>query len=141
MGRVPCFEDDSGFVHMHIPAHGKFTQHSNETFFAMVDDLETFEGPPGTDQEKVYGLNYEPTELLWCRDVRRHLRFPAVVYWDHMHCCTASGGIAQYLVNQMVPRFCATLGMQPSDWDTFHRQLEGIPRERKDLFPDSHCRR
>ena len=54
--------------------------------------------------------------------------------WDHMHCCTASGGIAQYLVNQMVLRFCATLGMELSDWDTFHRQLEGIPRQRKDFF-------
>ena len=62
-----------------------------------------------------YGLNYEPTEFLWCRQVRQHLHFPYVVYWDHMHCLTASGGIAQYIVNQMVLRICARKGMPVSE--------------------------
>ena len=51
-----------------------------------------------------------------------------------MHCLTASGDIAQYLVNQMVLRFCVALGMEVTDWDDFHMKLEGIPRLRKDFF-------
>ena len=82
----------------------------------------------------MFGLNYGPSELLLCRQVRGHLRFPYVVYWDHMHCLTASGGVAQYIVNQMVLRFCAIMGMRVPDLDTFHMALEGIPRLRKELF-------
>ena len=77
----------------------------------MLEDLETAEGATRAEHEKVFGLNYQPTELLWCHEVRRHLRFPYVIYWDHMHCLTASGGIAGYIVNQMVLRFCAALKM------------------------------
>ena len=51
-----------------------------------------------------------------------------------MHCFTASGGIAQCIVDQMVLRFCAIMGMRVADWDTFHMSLEGIPRLRKDFF-------
>ena len=51
-----------------------------------------------------------------------------------MHCFTASGGIAQCIVDQMVLRFCAIMGMRVADWVTFHMSLEGIPRLRKDFF-------
>ncbi len=111
MFRVPYFEDDSGFAHIHSPMHHKFTRHSNESFTIMLEDLETAEGATIAEHEKMSGLNYQPTELLWCHEVRRHLRFPYVIYWDHMHCLTASGGIAQYIVNQMVLRFCAARRM------------------------------
>jgi len=51
-----------------------------------------------------------------------------------MHCLTASGGVAGYIVNQMVLRFCAALKMELAEWDDFHMKLEGIPRLRKDFF-------
>ena len=100
----------------------------------MLEDLETAEGATIAEHEKVSGLNYQPTELLWCHEVRKHLRFPYVIYWDHMHCLTASGGVAGYIVNQMVLRFCAALKMELAEWDDFHMKLEGIPRLRKDFF-------
>ena len=37
MGRVPYFEDDSGFAHYHSPHFNKFTLRTSETFFKMVD--------------------------------------------------------------------------------------------------------
>ena len=83
------------------------TRHSNESFTIMLEDLETAEGAARAEHEKVFGLNYQPTELLWCHEVRRHLRFPYVIYWDHVHCMTASGGVVGYIVNLMVLRFCA----------------------------------
>lgn len=42
----------------------------------MVDNLETTEGRPRAEREILYGLKYEPSEVLWCRQVRRHLRLP-----------------------------------------------------------------
>ena len=48
MARVPYFEDDSGFAHLHSPAHHEFTQHSNDTFFVMVFSLEIAEGDSTT---------------------------------------------------------------------------------------------
>ena len=76
----------------------------------LVNDLADIEDKKTREKkEKTYGLNYEPSELLFCGELRRHLRFPYIVYWDHMHCLTASGGIAQYIVNQMVHRFCSIM--------------------------------
>ena len=97
----------------------------------MADNLATHDEDSREERQKMFGLNYKPSELLWCDAVRKHLRFPHVVYWDHMHCLTASGGIAQYIVNQMVLRFCSIIKIQIADWDAFHMALGGMPRLRK----------
>ena len=52
MGLVPYFDDASGFVHLDSPAHHKFTQHSNDTFFMMIDNLETLAGPAREERER-----------------------------------------------------------------------------------------
>ena len=44
MGRLPSFEDDSGFAHIQSPQHHKFQRHTNDSFFAMVDELELVHG-------------------------------------------------------------------------------------------------
>ena len=136
MGRLPYFEDLSGFCHIHSPVYSKFTHHTNETFFMMVDDLENFadDADELAEREIVYGLNYEPLNLIFNRQVRRHLRMPCSIYWDHMHCLTASGGIAQFLINQLCLRICAALVMLPADLDIFHRNILGMSRVRKDFF-------
>ena len=136
MYRVPYFDDDSGFAHIICPDTSKFTKHTNDTFFMMVNELETIDDKKLlAEKEKKYGLNYQPSELLWCGEVRKHLRFPYIVYWDHMHCLTASGGIAQHMVNQIVLRFSHKLKMPIAAWDDFHRKLQGIqPPLRKDFF-------
>ena len=72
MHRLPFFEDASGFAHIHSPHHHRFTKHSSETFLTMADDLEGVHGDARKAREMAYGLNYEPTELLWCREVRQH---------------------------------------------------------------------
>ena len=89
----------------------------------------------------VYGLKYEPTQILWCLQVRHHLNFPYVVYWDHMHCLTANGGVTQFEVNQFILRTCQRKGLPVHAWDEFHTNIEGIQTLRKDLFPDSHRQR
>ena len=106
MFRVPYFEDEMVFAQIFSPEHHKFTRQTSDSFCRMPDDLAIFSSPALNavleTREMAYGLTYEPTEFLWCRQVRHHLHFPYVVYWDHMHCLTASGGIAQYIVSQMV---------------------------------------
>ena len=134
MGRLPLFDDDSGFAHIHSPVYEKFTQHTSETFFMLVDDLENDDGPQLAEKEQVYGLNYEPSELMFCPEVRPRLHWPFVIYYDHMHCLTASGGIAQYIVNQLVLRISSILEMELSDWDEFHNNVCGMQRLRWDFF-------
>ena len=74
MHRVPFFVDDSGFAHIQSPKHHKFERHTIDTFFAMVDDLERVHGDAEVRKarENIYGLNYEPAEILRCREVRQH---------------------------------------------------------------------
>ena len=134
MGRRRYFEDDSGFAHLHSPHYHKFKLKDSETIFLMVDDLERQHGAVRKQREMVYGLIYDPKDLLWCREVRRHLRYPYVIYWDHMHCLCTHGGIAQYHVNQFVYRVSLLLRMPLEEWDKFHKTLEGINPLRKDFF-------
>ena len=100
MIRVPYFEDESGLVHIFSPEHHNFTRQTSDSFCMMADDLERFFSPALNDVletgELAYGLNYEPTEFLRCRQVRQHLHFPHVVYWgphalptgERRHCST-----------------------------------------------------
>ncbi len=50
--------------------------------------------------------------------MRHIVSFPTSVYWDWMHCVVASGGIAQYELNQLVLSICGS----------------GIPIEQLDEF-------
>ena len=100
MIRVPYFEDEMGFAHIFSPEHHKFTRQTSDSSCRMPDDLERFSSPALNDVletgELAYGLNYEPTEFLWYRQVRQHLHFPHVVYWgphalptgERRHCST-----------------------------------------------------
>ena len=130
MIRVPYFEDESGLAHIFSPEHHNFTRQTSDSFCMMADDLERFSSPALNDvletREMAYGLNYEPTEFLWCRQVRQHLHFPYVVYWDHMHCLPANGGIAQHIASQFILRICVR---------------KGHPSVAEGFFPDSHRQR
>ena len=102
----------------------------------MVDELELVHGNAAVldAKEKFYGLNYEPTDILWCHEVRPHLRFPEVVYWDHMHCLAANGGVTQHESNQFILRTCQRKGLPVHAWDEFHQTTEGMRPLRKDFF-------
>ena len=52
--------------------------------------------------EKAYGLVYDPGAILWDDHCRVTVKFPDSIFWDWMHCLLASGGVAQYEVNQLL---------------------------------------
>ena len=80
MHRLPFFEDASGFAHIKSPQHHKFQRHTNDSFFAMVDELKLVHGDAAVLKAKeiIYGLNYEPDEILWCQEAvsYTHLTLP-----------------------------------------------------------------
>ena len=63
MARVPYFEGESCFPHIHSPEHRKFTQHCSGTFSMVADDLERLHGPTLKEREIIYGLKASRTPL------------------------------------------------------------------------------
>jgi hypothetical protein len=56
--------------------------------------------------QQATGLKYEERGLLWDRPVRATLRLPHAAYTDWMHMLVASGGFAQYELNQKESSAC-----------------------------------
>ena len=119
MGRCRYFEDDSGFAHVWSPEYQKFKKRTHEQFFAMADDIVAHTDGDRKRREQTYGMTYEEGGLIFDLSLRPYIRMPWAIYWDHMHCFTASGGMGQYEVNQFARRIRNTLNMPLSDLDDF----------------------
>ena len=82
-------------------------EHTPESLNALADHLaEQHTVLPQAEFKSLQiraGLVYRPTGLLWTT-MRAAARLPQTTYWDWMHCTVASGGIAQYEVNQFLRR-------------------------------------
>jgi hypothetical protein len=106
VGRVPYFEDDDTLVHVGSSDYGRFVMHTYETTMHLADQIEhvVLHGtkPELEAIQQATGLKYEERGLLWDRPVRATLRLPHAAYTDWMHMLVASGGFAQYELNQMV---------------------------------------
>ena len=95
-----------GYVRFQEPDKSKFVPHSQRTFSKMADMLA--EARPTTSNadfkilEKRLGLKYDPEGLPWDLSLRHIHRLPDSMYLDWMHNFLASGGCAQYQVNEIV---------------------------------------
>jgi len=54
--------------------------------------------------QKRAGLNYTGGESILAPDIAGLAQIPYSVFWDWMHCAVASGGVAQYELNQILLR-------------------------------------
>eukprot|EP00959_Pyramimonas_sp_CCMP1952_P191858 4011810-Pyramimonas_sp.AAC.1 len=86
----------------------KFDKHTDESMWRAVDRL-TAEKPlraKGKFEElqKLTGVNYDPTSLMFATDIRKFVKPCTGTYIDWMHTVAGSGGTAQYCVNSFALR-------------------------------------
>ena len=97
-------------VHYRCTDPRRFRQHSHRSFCEQADRLEhakLTESPKDFHQlEKACGLVYTPRGLPWDKYLREYLNIPEMVFFDSMHCLTASGGLGQYAINRFVVEAC-----------------------------------
>lgn len=113
-GSKPCFQcqnvvghcspedvaPNGWLVHTSCCKAGKFVQHSDSTFQAMVSKLQS--AATAGDRKKlgqVYGITYTPDGILWQPRWFGHVNPVTHTCWDWMHILVASGGVAQYHLN------------------------------------------
>ena len=99
-------------VHFSCPDVEAFAPHTPETLAELWTHLaeqavlygrrEIRKGAFNLKQQSA-GLTFNFTSLLHPR-IRQIARLPFSVYWDWMHCLVASGGVAQYELNQLLRR-------------------------------------
>ena len=143
MGRVPFFEDGSGFVHVLSPSVHKFKARTVETANAIIEALASCAAHGSQhdleELEMSVGIGYNARGLLFNAELRSHLAFPNCVYWDWMHNWCSSGGIGQYHVNEFVKVLATTLDMEMSDFDVFAKKVQfprSTPRLTRSWFAD-----
>jgi hypothetical protein len=141
IGRVPFFEDDSGFVHVWSPCYEKFIPKNSAAATEMLDALEHVakhgSAKEREDLEMASGYVYDESGLLWDQALRPYISFPDCIYWDWMHNWCSSGGIAQFFLNAFVLEVTSTLGMSLSQLDEFAAKVslpKSSPRLTKRFF-------
>ena len=82
--------------------------------------------------EVMRGINYEHGLSLPFSVGASRYRVPECIYWDPMHVVWASGGIAQYEVNQLL-REAASRGVAWPNLQTFIDQVSFFRRGRRGL--------
>ncbi len=105
LGRTQDIQEGGYLIHFKASDCTRFDLHTTASFEEMADQLELAAGGPSrafSRLEQILGLTYHPKAILWDRAIRGTLSSPTSVFWDWMHCIVASGGIAQYEVNQLV---------------------------------------
>ena len=98
-------------VHVSCPDQSLFVKQTVESLTHMATDLQAKKGVIGVGQferlEQLYGLAYIPQAIIFDPYTRSVVRFPDTVFWDWMHCLVASGGVAQFQVNEFLLRLKA----------------------------------
>lgn len=136
MGRVPYFEDESGFAHVLSPRYDKFkprTQASTDEVIARLVAAAARGSPKDVaDVEQATGILFDREGLLFDDELRPYVSFPDCVYWDWMHNWCSSGGIGQFHVNQFVLKIVSTLDIQLQDLDQFAAKVS-LPKNTSGL--------
>jgi hypothetical protein len=141
LGRCSFFSGHSSLVHVASAEVDKFVFHTNDSYREMVDNLKqgVADGVSISNLEQEYGLSYDATGVLFDDWTFRLVAMPDCIYWDHMHMVYASGGVAQYEVNQLV-RNIRDKGVAFHEIDTWVQALqfpkEGVTKLPKRFFAD-----
>ena len=143
MGRVPYFEDDSGFAHVTSPMYHKFRPRSRTSAIDALDHIANAasDKPPKEFEaiQQAVGFTYNKDGLLWDLSLRAHIDFPDCVYWDWMHNWCSSGGIGQYHLNGFVQEISTSLNMKLEELDEFASKVrlpKSSPRLPRHFFRD-----
>ena len=110
-GRIdePMLADDPYFIHFRCPDKKRFKPCDSQTFALQCDEIqEHFEGGRtrlGKEKEIEYGIKWEPSGLVYDRQVRAIADIPNRVYWDWQHNVYSSGGLAQDHCNFIIEVF------------------------------------
>jgi hypothetical protein len=107
MGRVAHVPATSMCVHYTCADPTKFIPHTAATLQDAMKELRSAKatGSAGAFKklQQDLGFNFDENTLL-CSDMAAIADLPLSSFWDWMHCIVASGGIAQYELNQFVLR-------------------------------------
>ena len=104
VGHCEPFSDDPFLVHVSSHEYDKFVHHTYDTIINQVSKVEVAShGPANAFSmiQRATGFTYEHGGLMWNRKARETLQLPYAAYVDWQHDMVASGGWAQYEVNQM----------------------------------------
>ena len=127
MGRVPFFEDESGFAHVLSTRYDKFRPRTeasvNELLGRLADTAAHGSNQDLKDLEQASGIIFEKEGLLFDAALRPYVSFPSCIYWDWMHNWCSSGGVCQFHISQFVLVIIAALRIELQDLDVFARKV------------------
>ena len=129
IGRCQFFDDHPHLLHVYSQEHERFVIMDAAGFQEIIDDLKhTAETRPSElkAMEIQVGVKYDDEGTLCDAEVMSRIQWPWVAYTDHMHTYAASGGIAQFQLNQFVLFLCSC-NIDIGDIDNWIEQVR-LPR-------------
>ena len=142
LGRCPPFEDDY-LVHISSHETHRFDFHTAETYKEIRDQLLiASHGSPETLRraQQVRGVKFDIDGWLYDPMVYSFLQPPFCMYSDWMHGFVASGGVAQYELNQFTRQLCVCCdGIALADideWVQHVKKVKGAHKLKKTFFQD-----
>ena len=142
MGRRKFFEDDSGFVHVLSPLYEKFRLRTRSRMREVLDCISSIasDHPEQLDDvEKATGLCWNPDGLLFDKDLAGIIDLSEAIFADTAHCLLASGGVAQFHINQFVLRIIDRTDFDLPDLDCFAGKVtlpRSVPKLSNTFFQD-----
>ena len=100
---VSTVSDNPRLVHYSCDDTSKFLKHTHESYTMLCDIVKDAAGKMHKHklrQLSTYmGIAWCPGGLAFDPYVRQLADIPRLIYWDHMHTLSASGGIGQFTLN------------------------------------------
>ena len=125
VGRISPHRVRAGLVHFSDYDLSKCVPLTAETFATAARRVQEMAAAGNSikEVEQALGLSYEPGGLAFDREGLSIARLPETVYWDWQHSLVASGGVAQYQLNQFVRKLIAS-GISRADLDAFAKTVK-----------------
>ena len=111
--------DDAYFVHIHSAEAERFDPHTPETFAESVQmvreaaDAVQMGAHPSVlaNAEQLHGIVFDAESMAFDEDICKQANLPDSIFFDTMHNVCASGGFAQYEVNQFCRQVAIAQGV------------------------------
>jgi len=124
VGRISPHDVRAGLVHFSDYDLSQCVPLTAETFATAARRVQEMAAAGNSikEVEQALGLSYEPGGMAFDREGLSIARLPETVYWDWQHSLVASGGVAQYQLNQFVRKLTAS-GISCADLDAFAKTI------------------
>ena len=129
VGRRQYFPADGTLVHVHSPEYDKFEMRTTASFSQAVELLKsTARTNPGKLKhfEQCLGIKYEPHGVMFDDATFGRLSPPMAMFPDWMHDFVASGGVAQWELNNLI-NVLGEKGIGKEDIDAWAQRIT-LPR-------------